>query len=193
MDDSSRERKLSDRLVSLVDIVFGVVFGLSIPTVFGSNTTLTLPKDISEIINLSNVALFVAYLAIIFSWVGYHKAMEKYPFRIGLGGTRRFFMDLVIVFLYAILIYSRVTMQLYLAVFTAIFFLYILWDLTLDREYGSRIATPRITLKYLSLFLAIFLIYLYIDATNEMDGIFLAVVFILNSGFRYEKGTWRHS
>ena len=132
LDSPSLERKLSDRLVSLVDIVFGVVFGLSIPTVFGSDTNITIPNSWGNILTISNFALFVAYISIILSWIGYHKAMEQYPFKIGVGGSRRFFMDPVNVFFYAGLIYAWRNTLLFLSIFSIIFLFYLALGVVLN-------------------------------------------------------------
>lgn len=192
LDSPSLERKLSDRLVSLVDIVFGVVFGLSIPTVFGSDTNITIPNSWVNILTISNFALFVAYISIILSWIGYHKAMEQYPFKIGVGGSRRFFMDLAIVFLYAVLIYARSNTLLYLAIFPIIYLFYLAWDVMLNHEYRTHATSTRTTFKYFIIFLITWSIYSYTGATYGVAWIFLIVALISNLAFRYEKGTWRH-
>lgn len=187
-------------MVSLVDIVFGVVFGLSIPTVFGIDTNITIPNSWVNILTISNYiftisnfALFVAYISIILSWIGYHKTMEQYPFKIGIGGSRRFFMDLAIVFLYAALIYTRSNTLLYLAIFPIIYFFYWAWDVMLNHEYKTHVTSTRTTFKYFMIFLITCTIYWYIGATYSVAWIFLIVTLILNLAFRYEKGTWRHN
>jgi len=193
MESLSEEKRISDRLVALVDIVFGVVFGLSIPTIFGSNTTLALPNSLAEIVTPSNTALLIAYVAIILSWVGYHKAMEHYPFKIGHGGTMRFFIDLAIVFSYAVVIYARDNLTVYLAIFPLIFFFYFIWDVVLNREYGRRVTSEWISLRYSLVLLVIWAVYYFVGMARLGPWIFLALVLLLNFGFRYEKRTWHPS
>lgn len=68
--------------------------------------------------------------------------------------------DIFIVFLYTALIYSREYIDLFLAIFPAIFIFYIIGGIFRNKEYGETVSNPKLSLKYFILFLLTFMIYL---------------------------------
>jgi uncharacterized membrane protein len=72
------QKRISDRLVDLIDIVFAVIVGASITAIFADNPLQKLPS-LNEIITLENMSLLVAYVAVVLSWVGYHHMIELNP------------------------------------------------------------------------------------------------------------------
>ena len=63
------EKKVSDTLVSLIDMVFAVAIGISITIIFEENIFL-LPSLQTVTLILS---LLTVYTAVILSWIFYHK------------------------------------------------------------------------------------------------------------------------
>ena len=101
---------------------------------------------ILKIVNFSNISLVVAYIAIILSWVGYHKLAERTPyrlkfkqnlFRLNLWAKARFALDILIVIIYTALIYSIGNFTFFLGIFFVMFLLYFLGGTVRNKEYGK--------------------------------------------------------
>jgi hypothetical protein len=87
------QMRISDRLVALIDTFFGVVLGVSVTAFFGDQPLVSCPS-INDLIILPNMALIVAYVAVVLSWLGYHIMIEENPFRLNRWGYFRFFIDI---------------------------------------------------------------------------------------------------
>lgn len=151
-------KKISDRLVDFIDIIFAVVVGTSITTVFSGNSFHTWPS-VQEIVTLPNISLWVAYLAVVMSWVGYHKMIELNPYTLNRWGYVRFVLDFLIVFIYTTLIYSRDNYSIFLCMFPIMFFLYAFGGIVRNKEYGMAVSWPKGSLIYMILFTVNCLIY----------------------------------
>lgn len=160
MSEISRttHKKISDRLVDFIDIVFAVVVGTSIAAIFGDSSLQKWPS-ISEVMTLPNMSLLVAYVAVILSWVGYHRMIELNPYSLNRMGYIRFGIDFGIVFTYTVLMYSRENFSIFLSMFPMIFLLYAFGGIVRAKEYGERVSWPKGSLKYMGLFLANLIIY----------------------------------
>lgn len=154
---SETQKRVSDRLVDLIDIVFAVVVGTSIAAIFANNSLREWPS-LYEVITLPNMSLLVAYIAVVLSWVGYHRMVELNPYTLNKWGYVRFGVDVVIVFLYTVLLYSRENFSMFLSLFPIIFLLYAFGGIVRTREYG-KVSWPRGSLMYMLLFLANWIIY----------------------------------
>lgn len=155
-------RKISDRFVDLIDIVFGVVVATNIATFFKDNPLTSFPV-FSEIFSVKNGSFFVAYSAIILSWVGYHQMMEYNPYKPKIYGSIRFGIDLIIVFIYTVLIYSITNFTLFLLVFPIIYILYLLGGVVRKKEYNKKVNWSKGSLILTIVFSINFIIWFICD------------------------------
>lgn len=137
--DSEAQKRISNRLVDLIDILFGVVVGLNFALIFNNNPIVSMPT-FSDIFTLPNISLLVAYIAVILSWVGYHQMMEANPFILNYYGYSRFSIDILIVFVYSILIYSIKNFTLFLTIFPIVFLLYAMGGIIRNKEYSCKVS-----------------------------------------------------
>lgn len=151
------QKRISDRLVDLIDIVFAVVVGTSIAAIFANDSLREWPS-LYEVITLPNMSLLVAYMAVVLSWVGYHRMIELNPYTLNRWGYIRFGIDVMIVFMYTVLIYSQENFSIFLSLFPIIFLLYAFGGIVRIREYG-KVSWPKGSLKYTVLFLANWIAY----------------------------------
>ena len=157
MNDKKTQKRISDRLVDLIDIVFAVVVGTSIAAIFANNSLREWPS-LYEVITLGNMSLLVAYIAVVLSWVGYHRMIELNPYTLNRWGYVRFGIDVMIVFMYTFLIYSRENFSIFLSVFPVIFLLYACGGVVRTKEYG-KVSWSRGSLMYMGLFLVNWIIH----------------------------------
>lgn len=151
------KERISDRLVGLIDIVFAVVVGANLVAIFFGNSLQEWPS-LYEVINLPNMSLLLAYVAVVLSWVGYHRMIELNPYSLNKWGYIRFGIDFVIVFTYTVLMYSRESFSIFLAMFPLIFLLYACGGIVRMKEYG-KVSWPKGSLIYTGLFLLNWITY----------------------------------
>lgn len=151
------QKRISDRLVDLIDIVFAVVVGTSIAAIFANNSLREWPS-LSEVITLPNMSLLVAYIAVVLSWVGYHRMIELNPYMLNRWGYIRFGIDILIVFTYTVLIYSQENFSIFLFVFPIVFLLYACGGTVRTKEYG-KVSWPKGSIMYMVLFLVNWIVY----------------------------------
>jgi hypothetical protein len=186
------QKKISNRLVDLIDIVFGVVVAINFGMLFANNP---FDKGISlyQVISIPNFSLVVAYIAIILSWVGYHQMIEYNPYILNLWGYFRFSFDLVIVFMYTVLMYSIKNTALFLGMFPIIFFFYAIGGAIRNREYAMRVSWPKGSIEYLSSFLITLVFWWIIECmktqypilnTVPTSWIAVSVALVLNLDYR---------
>jgi len=115
-------KQISDIYLRLADVIFGVIIAASffqfqddlVPFVFSFNTMM----------------LLVAYIIVVLSWIGYHKAVEDKPHK----DWSRFVIDLVLLFLYFQLIFTR-NLEDFIWTNMLIFGLYLVWVIKRRFEY----------------------------------------------------------
>jgi hypothetical protein len=189
------QKRVSNRLVDLIDVVFGVVVAINFGMLFSSNPfgkTLTL----EQVLSLPNFSLVVAYIAIILSWVGYHQMIEYNPYILNRWGYFRFSFDVMIVFMYTVLMYSVKETTLYLLVYPMIFLLYAIGGATRDKEYARKVSWSIGSIEY-TLFFSFSLLFwvmweflrtLYSKLDMiPMAWILVIVALILNLHYRYKR------
>lgn len=189
------QEKISNRLVDLVDIVFGVVVAINFGMLFASN-----PFDkgitLDQIISLPNLSLVVAYIAIILSWVGYHQMIEYNPYVLNRWGYFRFSFDVMIVFVYTVLMYSIKSISLYLATFPIIFLLYAVGGAVRNKEYGRKVSWSRGSFEYTIFFSLTLLVWFIWDFVRPVypildavptSWILVLIVLFLNLHYRYRR------
>lgn len=151
---------------------------------------------ISQTISLPNMSLLVAYIAIILSWVGYHQMIEYNPYILNRWGYIRFSLDVMIVFVYTILMYSTKNTALYLTTFPVIFLLYAIEGILRNKEYCTKVSWPKGSLMYSASFSLILLVwYLWDFLTSTcpklnmvpIPWILVAATLALNLHYRYKR------
>jgi hypothetical protein len=160
---SGIESRISNRLVDLIDIVFGVVVATSLAAAFGNKLLDSVPS-LQQIATLANASLIVGYTAIILSWVGYHKMIEYDPYKMSSWGNARFAVDVIIVFVYTFMIYSVNSFTLFLSAFPLAFFLYAFGGILRNKEYGKVVSWPLGSSIFFIGFLVNFAIWLSWDS-----------------------------
>jgi hypothetical protein len=108
--------------------------------------------------------VFLAYLTVVSSWVGYHVSIKNSPIDVEKrAGFFRFILDILLLTLYWLLLinFQSLAFQLYLLVL--IFLTFVLWDQLKAREYKSKnIDSQRrrgVTTLWFLVFLAIYALY----------------------------------
>jgi hypothetical protein len=189
------EKRISDRFVDFIDIVFAVVVGTSITTIFAANSFQTWPSA-QEIMTLSNLSLLVGYFAVVMSWVGYHKMIELNPYTLNRWGYGRFVLDFLIVFVYTVLIYSRDNYSIFLGMLPLMFLLYACGGIVRMQEYGKGISWPKGSLIYMGLFIGNWLVYsiwnllakeIKVIETIPIEWIVLSLTFLYLFLYRWQR------
>jgi Na+/H+ antiporter NhaD/arsenite permease-like protein len=116
--------------LDLIDIVFGVIVGVS----FTDFRELLVPFSIK----FETFTLFLAYVTVIGSWIGYHRAINKETDEKPDDSVVRLIIDLVILYLYFYLIYSINNFLTVLMVLPTIFGCYLLWAIARDYEFNKK-------------------------------------------------------
>ncbi len=195
--ESETKNRVSNRLVDLIDIVFGVVVAVNFAMLLGSTPFESLPTA-EQMITLPNLSILVAYVAIILSWVGYHQMIEHNPYILNRWGYIRFSIDVIIVFMYTVVMYSINVTPLYLGSFVIVFLLYAIGGLVRDKEYEEKVSWSRGSLKFTGLFFVVLTAWFVwgILSTNYpelnlltmwISAILVVVVLALNLRYRYER------
>ena len=111
-----RADPLSEYFVKLVDIIFGLTITQSF----------LLYKDtiISPELSAANLSLVLVYLTIILSWIGYHKSILHYPYNKSFWSRLRLFFDILILLLYAYLVFIGQDLTKVLIGLVMVFILY---------------------------------------------------------------------
>lgn len=130
-------KSFSDRLVTLVQVIFAVVIGGGLIEL---HDILFSPENA-----ITFWALIVVFLTAIMSWTGYHSSMERYPYTYTGFGIFRLFFDILIVATYVFLLFvgnsKEMLSELYLVGFSFVFLLYIGSGLSRRAEYRDKIAS----------------------------------------------------
>lgn len=119
--DQNKNEEYYNSLKLLITILFSVVFGVGLSELKGFK------------FNYDGLVLLTAYIAILFSWWGYHRGTI-----IGPRETNRlnYYIDVfLIVVVYSLLIYKRDPLWLVLFLYVLMFTSYIFWELI--RLYGK--------------------------------------------------------
>lgn len=177
-DIAESERRISNRLVSLIDIIFAVAVGDSIFALIFSDPSINNWPELDKILTISNMSLFVAYCAVVLSWTGYHNMIENFPYRSNFWGKARFCVDLFVVFTYIYFIYSKNNFSLFLFLFIIIFFLYGIGDMIRDLEYDQRVSQRSKSFIFMILFLCVYISY-HINILIAL-GISRLIILIIN-------------
>lgn len=187
-NEINHDLRISDHLVGLIDILFAVVVGSSFTKLVLTEEIIKSPS-FEDIITVPNVAFFIAYYAVILSWIGYHSMIEDFPYKYkSLSGIFRFMEDVLIVFVYIITIYSRKNLLLFLILFMSIFILYTVNDCIRAKEHKNY-DKQKIKSFTFSIFFGINLILYYIlnyvYPISNASYIALILTFLLVTYYRF--------
>jgi hypothetical protein len=191
-DKSSKfKRILSGTYVSFIDVLFAVVLGQSFILLTSKDDYGTwFMQPYANAFGLFTILL--VYGLIISSWVGYHLSVETYP----LQSIWRFFIDIILLFLYYFAFANAGNFGTVLLAITASFSAYVAWDTFRIYENRSKERSIRVDLckrlGWTIVFLCcyVFVYYLYAYAYPLVQGIewgFLAVAIGLLVTYRYVK------
>ena len=138
--------------------------------------------------------LGLAYVFVILSWVGYHISIIHYPLKPDtLPGLLRFGIDVLLLFLYWLLLLKFEQPQFEVLLLAVIFVLFIPWDILKRFEWPERDNPKRrgVTILWAGLFVVLALIYWFgfsRDADlRSVDWIVVAVAAVMVVGYRIHK------
>jgi hypothetical protein len=117
----SATEKLPEHLIVFVNTVFAVVIGVSLTNFFDK----LMQEDVA-LWSFETLTLAVTYIAIVYSWTGYHRSVDRAPHKGRIGNTR-FAIDLVILLTYLVLVYFFESFPVVIAAYLVVFVLYFLW------------------------------------------------------------------
>jgi len=104
---TEQDRRVSDQLVRLIQVIFGIVLAQSLVRY---DTVILSPFSKNHI--LAFCGLITVFTATILSWIDWHITMEKRPYNLGAGEplriyhTLRVFSDVLVVTLYAYILFA---------------------------------------------------------------------------------------
>lgn len=148
---TDRNRRISDQLVRLVQIVFGLVLAQS----FVLHRDIILhPTDLNNLIPA--VALATVYVTTVLSWIDWHVTMELRPFNFNPRNRHRVIeqfrlgFDMLVVVVYAYLVFAiddlkkapNTGVSVYLWGYPAVFATYLLSGLSRRRAHGKLATNP---------------------------------------------------
>jgi len=116
-------------VIDFIDPLFAVVFHISFVEVLHKPWFLDFHMIFQHPYLFQLGTLFLAYLTIINSWIGYHQSIKKKPINVEkFWGRVRFGLDIVLLIFYFILVVSYEDFHRELWVLAVIFLIFILWD-----------------------------------------------------------------
>ena len=198
------EKQVSDRLVSLIGILFSVVIGMSL---IDFRMDLLFPSTSNA---LRLFALSVVYISIIFSWRGYHRSIIRYPYLESKGGHIRFLIDVSIVVVYTILIHSICLLEVttyndreiaehdgmirITILFTAVYLLYFIQGIIKQREHVKEASRPKFSGSF-TIFFALLCLFYWIEtkyrivdiSVRKLNYVSLGIILVLHVIYRYLK------
>ena len=166
----------SDRLVTLVQVIFAVVIGGGLIE-FGE--FLFFPKNI-----IICYALIGVFLTSILSWTEYHARMEQYPYTPTKLGVFRLQADVFIVGTYAFLLFAGTrqeqSIESYLWGFSVVFLLYVLSGWLRRREHSDSGASRlRLLITYFLVFsLSVPSLFRILICCTDISTFYLNQVFV---------------
>lgn len=182
------KKSFSDRLVTLVQVVFAVVIGGGL---IEFREILFPPKG-----TIALYALIAVYATAIMSWAGYHYRMEQYPYTHTKLGIWRLFIDILIVITYAFLLFAGTTQAIepYLWGFSVVFLWYVISGLLRCKEYAEPEASRlRLLIKFFYTYsLSVPLLFRILTCYAGVSTILLSQIFVWFPLVAMLIFRWRH-
>ena len=152
LGDPDKNKEFNKSIHELITILFAVVLGLGLEELNHIDKT----HFISDFL-----LLIIGYLAVVLSWWFYHKGIIAGPKE---NNVLLYIVDCLLMFVYWLLINLRKPIQILLFIYTAMFLLYLLWELIrifqqLPRPDAEKVKKAcRVNLEFfvLSLLIAVF-------------------------------------
>lgn len=168
-------KSFSNRLVTLVQVVFAVVIGGGL---IQFHEFLLPPK-----FTIASFALIGVYVTSITSWAGYHHRMEQYPYTHTKLGIGRLNVDIFIVVMYAFLLFASTrqgqSIEPYLWGFSIVFLLYVGSGWLRRREYSDPGASDlKLLIKFFGFYLLVPLLFRILTQYADVSSIFLGNIFV---------------
>jgi hypothetical protein len=132
---------LSEHYVSFVDIMFAVMVAESFASF----------KEELFAPSFDLFVLLLSYFTILTSWVYYHRSVKALPEE----KWWRFAVDVVILFVYFILISTHRNFALIVLFYPILWGLYLFWDWLKSKEYEQKPVRVRWSVPYLLVFVAL--------------------------------------
>ncbi len=164
--------------IDFIDPLFAVVLNVSFAQVMQECWF----RDFSQIFlapyNFEVATLvFLGYVTVILSWVGYHRSINKAPLTVGHApGFARFILDIALLIAYFVLLVSYKNFDRQLWTLVAIFVLFVAWDHCKRWEWLDRDKPHRrgITVLWLMVFFLIASSYRFFSVVGDAKWLVLA-------------------
>jgi multisubunit Na+/H+ antiporter MnhE subunit len=132
---TNEEVERSKVFVNFINILFAIVLGQSFVLITLSNEQGGFKElFMNPAANVAPIStLFLSYTLVITSFVGYNVSTKEFPIRY----PWRFVIDIILLFTYFALFTTTTNFGLVLLLYSAIFFLYSLWNVVRLVEYRS--------------------------------------------------------
>ena len=179
------EKKLPESMISLVDVLFGIGIGINFETLmerpwFVEPTKIACKPYLFEVL-----VVCLVYCWALSSWWSYHESTRRKPIE-----SRRFFVDIITMFVYFLIFVSYQSLKTEIILFTVAFGCYIVWDFLKAKEsrnsYGSK--RDRATLLWGTAFFMLALLSNWLAPRIEwLDWVFLLFAYVGTIGYRIHK------
>lgn len=184
--EKNSEKEISKRLVNLIDITFGVVVACSFTILFDNSDYTFFKIDYY-------ILLLIAYFSIILSWIGYHRMIENQYYKQNILGYLRFGIDILLIFLYAYLLYSYDNLYNFLLILPIIFLLYLISGIIRNKEHNKVVNWSKGSIIFTFLFLINFILYnFWINNKFASNFVFLSLIYITTFVFLLLYRIYRH-
>jgi len=125
-----------------IDILYAVVVGEMI---------FTYGRELFDPLTIPTLAMVIVYIAIISSWLFWHRAISRYPHK----NPSRFFIDIIVLVTYLLMMLDHSNPDTVFLGFVILYLLFLVWDLLTRIEYGA--GAGRLTSSSISLVLVLFI------------------------------------
>ena len=125
--------------IDFIDPLFAVVLSVSFAQIFSQQWFQDWRLILHEPTIFYIMTLFLAYLTVILSWVGYHRSVNRCPIMVNsFAGRARFYLDILLLISYFILLVSYENFRREINVVAIVFLLYWAWDQFKRIEWTER-------------------------------------------------------
>lgn len=153
---------LSSDFVALVNIIFGVTM----------TQGFVIYRDtiVSPELSPESLSLVLVYCTIILSWIGYHQSVSKYPYNRTIWSRIRLAGDVIILVVYAFLIFVALDPQRVLSGLALVFVLYVFNGFVRWREWSDRkVSHPILSLEFAIGFVILALAYWLLHGSDYIE------------------------
>lgn len=172
---------LSDTYVRLVDIVFGFTISQGFIRFVSSIQSLDL--------STSNLTVLLAFGVVLLSWLGYHQSVSRYPYNKSFWSRLRLTFDLVILVLYAFIVFSTNDVTKVLLGLTLIYSAYVITGVFRIKEWSNdrKVSRPELSLSYGLLFGAMTYVSALYSSVTYVPTILVLISILSVLTYRYTR------